>query len=84
MRIARADYERMTRIDGAYFVGSPQQVIDKIMAQHEVFGHQRFMAQVDIGGQPYAQVAKTIERLATEVAPVVRRETAKRAADSSD
>lgn len=84
MRISRADYERMTGPDGAYFVGSPQQVIDKILAQHEAFGHQRFMAQIDIGGQPYAQVARTIERFATEVAPVVRRETAAKAVQPSN
>jgi hypothetical protein len=34
------------------------------------------MAQIDIGGLPYAEVAEVIELLATEVAPVVRRETA--------
>ncbi len=84
MRISRSDYERMTGPDGAYFVGSPQQVIDKILAQHEAFGHQRFMAQIDIGGQPYAQVARTIERFATEVVPVVRRETAAKAVEPSN
>ncbi len=42
-----------------------------------MFGHQRFMAQIDIGGLPYKKVAQTIELLATEVAPVIRRETAK-------
>lgn len=36
------------------------------------------MAHIDLGGLPYNQVAQTIELLATEVAPVVRRETARR------
>jgi probable LLM family oxidoreductase len=84
MELSRPDYERTTGPDGAYFVGSTQQVIDKIMAEHEVFGHQRFMAQIDIGGQPYSKVAQQIELLATEVAPVVRREIAKRNAVSAD
>ena len=41
--------------------------------QHELFGHQRIIGQVDIGGLPFDAVAETIELLATEVAPVVRR-----------
>jgi probable LLM family oxidoreductase len=77
MRLSRADYELAASLEGAYFVGSPQQIIDKLMYQHEMFGHQRFMAQIDIGGLPYSKVAQTIELLATEVAPVVRRATAK-------
>lgn len=75
MQLSRSDYERATSLEGAYFVGSPQQIIDKLLYQYEMFGHQRFMAQIDIGGLPYAKVAQTIELLATEVAPVVRRET---------
>jgi probable LLM family oxidoreductase len=77
IELSRSDYEHNASLQGAYFVGSPQQIIDKLLYQHEVFGHQRFMAQIDIGGLPYRKVAQTIELLATEVAPIVRRETAK-------
>jgi hypothetical protein len=31
------------------------------------------MAQIDIGGQSFAMVAETIERLAVDVLPAVRR-----------
>ena len=79
MQLSRGDYERAASLTGAYFVGSPQQIIDKLLYQHELFGHQRFLAQIDIGGLPYNKVAQTIELLATEVAPVVRRETAQQA-----
>jgi hypothetical protein len=48
----------------------------KLLYQPELFGHHRFLAQIDLGGLPYDKVAQTIELLATEVAPVVRRETA--------
>ena len=58
-------------------LGSPQQIIDKPLYQHELFGHQRFIGQVDIGGMPFDNVAQVIELLGTEVAPVVRREMAK-------
>ncbi len=75
-RITRADYEERAGPHGAIFVGSPQQIVDKILYERELFGHQRFLAQIDIGGLPYASVARVIELFATEVAPVVRRETA--------
>jgi len=75
-QITRADYEERAGTHGAIFVGSPQQIIDKILYERELFGHQRFLAQIDIGGLPYASVARAIELFATEVAPVVRRETA--------
>src|SRR5262245_29957805 len=74
--IARADYEQLASPEGALFVGSPQQIIDKILYEHRLFRHQRFLAQIDIGGLPYGKVARAIEILATQVAPAVRRETA--------
>jgi len=76
-RISRSDFDHMASPETGLFVGSPQQIIEKILHQHELFGHQRFIAQMDIGGMPYSKVAASIEMLATEVAPIVRRETAK-------
>ena len=75
--MSRADFEIMAAPETALFVGSSQQIIEKILHQYELFGHQRFIAQMDIGGMPFEKVAENIERLATEVAPVVRRETKK-------
>ncbi len=75
LSFSRADYEQDARLQNALFVGSPQQIIDKLLYQFELFGHQRFIGQVDIGGLPFDAVAETIELLATEVAPIVRRET---------
>lgn len=83
MTMSRRDYEYMVGLEGAYFVGSTQQVIDKLLYQHELFGHQRFMAQIDIGGQPFSMVAETIERLAADVAPVVHREIAAKMGESN-
>jgi probable LLM family oxidoreductase len=71
--ISQGDYEQLASPEGALFVGSPQQIVDKIMYEHRLFGHQRFIAQIDIGGLPYAKVAEVIELFATEVAPAVRR-----------
>jgi len=70
--ISRADFETLAASDGPTFVGSPQQIVDKIMYERELFGHQRFLAQIDIGGLPFAKVARVIELFATRVAPAVR------------
>jgi len=61
---------------GALFAGSPQEVIDKILWEHELLGHDRFLAQIGLGGLPFVDTARSIELLATEIMPAVRRETA--------
>jgi probable LLM family oxidoreductase len=71
--ISRSVYEQLASREGPLFVGSPQQIVDKVLYEYELFGHRRFLAQIDIGGLPYAKVAEVIELLATDVAPVVRR-----------
>jgi probable LLM family oxidoreductase len=76
-RISKGDFDQMASPETALFVGSPQQIVEKILKQYELFGHQRFLAQLDIGGQPFSNVAKGIELLATEIAPIVRREISK-------
>ena len=53
-------------------VGSPQEVTEKILAQHEIFGHSRFLAQMSVGTMPHGDVMRAIELLGTEVAPAVR------------
>lgn len=72
--ISQLEFEQRAAPHGPLFVGSPQEIIDKIMYQRELFAHQRFLAQIDIGGLPYAKVARVIELIATEIAPVVRNE----------
>ena len=77
--LTRQQFDAGRTLHGALAVGSPQQVIEKILFQHEVFGHQRFLAQVS-GVVPHARMMRHIELLGTEVAPVVRREVAARLA----
>ena len=74
-RMTRADFDHMTGPDTALFVGSPQQIVEKILRQHELFGHKRFIVQMDIGGVPFHKVAEGIELLASEIAPIIRKET---------
>ena len=51
---------------------------DKILYEHELFGHQRFLAQMSVGGLPHDKVMRSIELFGTEVAPVVRAEVERR------
>jgi alkanesulfonate monooxygenase SsuD/methylene tetrahydromethanopterin reductase-like flavin-dependent oxidoreductase (luciferase family) len=76
--MSRADFDASAELRGANFVGSPQQVIEKILFQHELFGHDRFLLQLTVGTLPHDEVMRAIELFGTEVAPVVRREVGAR------
>ncbi|TCM99313.1 putative LLM family oxidoreductase [Paenibacillus sp. BK033] len=73
-KMSQAEFGRIASPETAFAVGSPEQVIEKILHQHELFKHDRFMLQMDVGGMPFGKVATAIELLAAKVAPVVRRE----------
>jgi probable LLM family oxidoreductase len=81
--MTRGQFDASTELRGANFVGSPQQVIEKILFQHEIFGHQRFMVQFSVGTLPHASIMRSIELYGTEVAPAVRREIERREAAAS-
>lgn len=59
-------------------IGSPQEIIEKILYQHEVFGHQRYIAQIDFGGVPFERLIKNIELIGTEILPAIRKYTRKK------
>jgi len=81
--VDRETYEAGHELHGHTFTGSPQQVIDKILYQHEIFGHDRFLMQFIVGSLEHAKVMRAIELFGTEVAPVVRAEIAKRTLSDS-
>jgi probable LLM family oxidoreductase len=62
---------------GAILVGSPQQVVDKILYEHELFGMDRFMLQLTVGTMPHDKVMRAIELFGRDVAPAVRKATEK-------
>ncbi len=70
----RVDYEAAATLRGANFVGSPDQIVEKILYQHELFDHDRFLVQFSVGTMPHAKIMRSIELFGTEVAPAVRRE----------
>ena len=80
----RNDFEVSRHLRGANFVGSPQEVIDKILFQHEIFDHDRFLMQMSVGPTPHAQIMRSIELFGTKVAPEIRKATAARRVKQSD
>ena len=59
--------------EGSLLVGSPQQVIDKILYEHELFGNTRFLAQMSVGSIPHNKMMHSIELLGAKVAPEVKK-----------
>ncbi|MFC7686719.1 LLM class flavin-dependent oxidoreductase [Ureibacillus sp. GCM10028918] len=59
-------------------VGSPQEIIEKILYQHELYGHQRYLAQMDFGGMPFDRLMKNVEIIGNEILPAIRKYTAKK------
>jgi len=76
----REQYEASADLRGANFIGSPDDIIEKILFQHKIFGHQRLLLQLSVGSMPHDKMLHAIELLGTKVAPVVREEITKRSA----
>jgi probable LLM family oxidoreductase len=68
----RPDFDALRTRRGAIVVGGVDEVVEKILFQHELFGHDRFLIQTSVGDLPHARVLRSIELLGTEVAPAVR------------
>jgi probable LLM family oxidoreductase len=70
----REHYDALTAPDGAVALGTPEQVAEKILMEHELFGNQRYVGQMSVGAVAHADVMRSIELFGTEVAPLVRAE----------
>ncbi len=66
-------FDMMRSKHGSLLVGSPQEVIDKILYEHELFGHTRFMAQMGVGSVDHRHTMHAIELYGSIVAPAVRK-----------
>lgn len=72
--MTEAQFEALAAPGGALLVGSPEEVAAKIVAQHRIFNHQRFLGQMSVGPVPHEGVLRSIELFGTRVAPAVRAE----------
>jgi alkanesulfonate monooxygenase SsuD/methylene tetrahydromethanopterin reductase-like flavin-dependent oxidoreductase (luciferase family) len=76
----RAQYEALRSPRGAVAAGSPEQVAEKLLYEHELFGHTRYLAQMSVGAVEHRDVLRSMELFGTEVVPVVRAEVERREA----
>jgi alkanesulfonate monooxygenase SsuD/methylene tetrahydromethanopterin reductase-like flavin-dependent oxidoreductase (luciferase family) len=60
----RQDFDALRTRRGALLVGSVDEVVEKILFQHELFGHDRFLMQTSLGRMPHDRVLRSIELLA--------------------
>jgi len=79
----RPEYEALRSPRGALAVGSPEQVAEKILFEHELFGMSRYVGQMSVGAVSHADVLRSMELFGTEVAPIVRAEVARREASAA-
>ncbi|WP_316835662.1 Atu2307/SP_0267 family LLM class monooxygenase [Pedobacter nutrimenti] len=68
----KAQYNEGRSKEGALFIGSAQEVTDKILYMHELFGITRFIGHMDVGDPSHGDMMKAIELFGTQVAPKVR------------
>ncbi len=70
--MSRAQLEASATLRGANFIGTPDEIVEKVLLQHRIFGHERFLMMMTIGSIPHDKVMRSIELYATKVAPTVR------------
>ena len=71
--VGRSSFEAGRHRQGHLVLGSPAEVTDKILAEHEYFHMDRFSAQFNVAGIEHKHMLKSIELLGTKVAPEVRK-----------
>ncbi|MEP7134501.1 MAG: LLM class flavin-dependent oxidoreductase [Chloroflexota bacterium] len=74
----QAQLEKQRVLRGSDFVGTPDEIIEKILFQHEIFNHQRFLLYMGNNAIEHKKMMHAIELFGTKVAPVVRKEIAAR------
>ena len=72
----RAHFDQSRTPAGALFVGNPEQVAEKIVAQHRSSAMTASCCRWRSAVMPHAKIMKAIELYGTRVAPLVRAETA--------
>ena len=74
----RAQFDASRMLRGAAFVGGRDEVVEKILFQHEIFHHDRFLVQFSVGALPHKGLMHSIELFGTKVAPAVRKALAEK------
>jgi probable LLM family oxidoreductase len=67
----RAQFEASCGPQGHLIIGNPQDVADKIIGLHRIFGNDRILVQMGLGSLPHKDMLRAIELMGKEVAPLV-------------
>lgn len=70
--MSRQQFDSLRAPGGPLMVGTVQEVADKIIAEHKLFGNTRFLAQTISGDIPHDKLLNSTRLFGTEVAPMVR------------
>ncbi|HLS34824.1 MAG TPA: LLM class flavin-dependent oxidoreductase [Bacillota bacterium] len=73
----KQQFAQATDYRDALMVGSKEEIIEKLLYQHELFGMQRFLAQIDFGGVPFDKLMKNIEIIGNDIIPAIKKHTKK-------
>lgn len=71
----KQQFAQTTDYRDALMVGSKELIIEKLLYQHELYGMQRFMAQLDFGGVPFDKIMKNIEMIGNDIIPAIKKHT---------
>jgi hypothetical protein len=74
----RRHFEFLRGPEGPLFVGSPAEIIEKLLYLDDLFQNTRFLAQLVLEGIPHASVMRSTELFGTQIAPAVRQALSKR------
>jgi probable LLM family oxidoreductase len=75
--VTRAGFDAQRGPLGALLVGSPEEVVEKLIRHSEALGGvSRFTFQMNAASLPHAKLMQAIELLGTRVAPALRKELA--------
>jgi probable LLM family oxidoreductase len=68
----RSQFEYGKSRNGALFIGTAEEMVDKILYMQELFGLTRFAAHMDVGAPAHKDMMKSIEIFGTKIAPKVK------------
>ncbi|HLR72798.1 MAG TPA: LLM class flavin-dependent oxidoreductase [Pseudogracilibacillus sp.] len=71
----RQQFAQAPNYRDALMVGSTEEIIEKLLYQYELYGMQRFLAQIDFGGVPFDKLMKNVEIIGEKIIPEVKKHT---------
>jgi len=75
--VTRAQFDAQLTPDGALLIGTPEEVVAKVVRHSEALGGiSRLTFQMNASSLPHPKLMKAIEALGSQVAPLLRQELA--------